>query len=167
MRLQGQNNAPLKMSGAFASFLLTSFLVMLSVLTLTAGVNAYASISDSTADNTNKRDALLYVIGKFRAMDGNATIKIDHNAADGDLIRFMQKFDDELYETRIYCSGGYLKELLCAVSDPFNPEDGELLIKADAIYVTGSEPNFQVTVKVNGDQSAVGYVCAHSLMEAP
>ena len=167
MRTQAKRNAPLQLGGAFASFLLAALLLTLSLLTLTAGVKAYASISDSADENTNRRDALLYVIGKFRAMDGNAEIRIDHNAADGDLIRFVQEYDGETYETRIFCSDGYMKELLCAQSDPFDPEGGETLVRAKALYIAGSGPDYQVTVVMSDGQSAVGYVCAHSLMEAP
>ena len=161
--MRREKEAPLRMAGGFAAFVLAALLTLMATLTLAAGARAYVSVRDLAAANARKRDSLLYVIGKFRALDGRAEIVVSDNGETGDMLTFIQTIEDERYETRIFCLDGELREQFCAYGAALS--EGEPLAGAVSLSIAPGTP-YTVKITAADGSETTGYVCLDSSGEA-
>ncbi len=125
-------------SGFFVFCLIGLFAVLATTLTL-VGINAYRSVYEASAGNSEGQIALSYLRGKVRAYDGAGRVVVE--TMDGlDVLCLRETIDGEMYETRIYCADGGLREYFCAVGDAFDPSLGEGLTELRSLAMRFEEP---------------------------
>ena len=61
-----------------------------------------------------------------------------------------QTIDGEVYLTRIYCYGGFLRELFCAEDAVFAPADGEEILPAESLQL--SIEGYLLAVQLDGQE---------------
>lgn len=125
-------------SGFFVFCLIALFAVLATLLTL-FGIRAYRSVYDASAMNGESQTVLSYIVNKVHSGDraGGVTI-LDGKGAQALAIR--EPLDDGVYETRVYCYGGSLREYFCEPGDEFDPEYGEELTSLKALRFEWEEP---------------------------
>lgn len=96
---------------------------------LLTGAKVYRNLTAEGQGTYAERTCAQYVASKVRqARSGDA---VDVSTVDGtDVISFTEELDGETYVTRVYCSDGWLRELLTFEDSEFFPEDGEKIIEA-------------------------------------
>lgn len=118
----------------FFVFMLIVLFCCLSMVLIALGTQAYHSISIETQDNLQVRTSLNYVMNRIRSMDELENIRIE-SFASGDAIIFVQQYDDEQYELRIFCTDGELREQFTSADVAFDPEDGVRLADLERMNV--------------------------------
>jgi len=70
--------------------------------------------------------------------------------ADGtELLTLTEVIDGQPYLTRLYCHDGYLRELFSCAENDFFPEDGEMVLPAQAMDLSLNDGLLSVTITVN------------------
>ncbi len=144
-----------ELSGLFALLLFGVFAVsILSVLLTGSGV--YNRIVDRDRDAYERRTAAQYVATKVRqAKDGGSVSVTDFGGESA--ITLTDRYGDYVFITRIYCHDGWICELFTEGSgdtgdenDGFSPEDGEKIIRADALSASVGDGILNVELTESG-----------------
>jgi hypothetical protein len=61
-----------------------------------------------------------------------------------------EDLDGEVYLTRVYCYGGYLRELSSAADAELSPEDGEQVLAADSLLVEDRGNALWLQLEIDG-----------------
>ncbi len=125
-------------SQAYGIVLIALFAV-LSMLLVALGSQNYVKTANAAQQNTQSRDTLNYVLNKVRVMDGEAALSIREQEG-VEMLVFTQEIEGELYDTRIYCYNGYLRELFTAHEATHDLRSGEEIAKAQQLTVTPGDP---------------------------
>lgn len=131
--------------GLFIFCLIALFAVLAVTLTLT-GMKAYQSVSEASAGNSEAQIVLSYLLNKTHAMDASGSASIQEE----DGIQYLclnERWDDEVYQTRIYAMDGQMLEYYCGAEDPFKPELGDPLADVQELSFAMESPRL-VTVTV-------------------
>lgn len=141
-------------SGLFVFCLLCMFALLAATLTL-VGINAYRSVNQVATSNSEHQIALSYLVNKLHAFDRAGGIFVMES--DGmQVLCLRETFDDELYETRIFCTDGSLCEYFCAASEPFDVEMGMPLTQAAGLGIDVKTPNLVLIEVIREDGSLSG-----------
>lgn len=117
-------------SGAFVFLLLGVFAVFSTFMVLLGG-QLYRNIVEETEVHNDRRVLGSYVSNIVRGNDAASVVRVQN--IDGvDVLGFCWDVDGDLYETRIYCYDGALRELYTAAEQEFNPDYGEIICQARA-----------------------------------
>ena len=101
---------------------------------LLTGADAYHRLAQRDQDSYDRRTAGQYLSTRVRQGDRLGAVAV--GSFDGaDALIFTEEIDGERYETKVYCYDGYLRELFAAEGGDFVPEDGEKVLKAQALTV--------------------------------
>lgn len=103
----------------------------LSVALIALGGQAYRSILNAADENAQRRASVGYVVGRVHAFDSLDAIRVERMNVDGQHIEALilsELIDDEVYETRIYCADGRLREQFVSADTALeSAEDGEAI----------------------------------------
>ena len=143
-------------SSLFVFCLIAVFALLATVLTL-FGIRAYRSVYDASAGNSESQTALSYLVNKLHSADRAQGVEI---RAEGgrDVLVLAEPLDGTIYETRIYCDGGSLREYFCEQGEPFDAELGEELASLNALRLTLEKPWL---IRVELDQPDGRQLSAH------
>ena len=102
---------------------------------LLTGADAYRRLAERDSASYDSRTASQYLATRVHQADVSGGVRTEnfHGAA---ALVFTEEIDGERYETRVYCSGGYLRELFTAAGGDFLPEDGEKILEAERLEVS-------------------------------
>ena len=100
---------------------------VLSVLLTGAGV--YSRLTQRDQDAYDRRTCVQYLATKVRQAPSGAQVSVG-SFGDGDALIVSEEIDGLPYLTRVYCCGGWLRELFSSAGDSFAPEDGEKILPA-------------------------------------
>lgn len=103
---------------------------LLAVLLTGAGV--YRNLTEKGAEDCNRRTAAMYLTTRVRQ---SQTLTVE-GFGGCDALTIREEIAGETYLTRIYCHGGFLRELFCAEGADLSPEDGEKILQADALFLS-------------------------------
>lgn len=132
------------MFGVFASCVL---------LVLLTGAKAYDSLILREEESYSLRTASQYVATRFRQGDSTGAITVS-DFGGIDALCLSSDIDGRQFITRVYCHGGYLKELFTAADGDFEPEDGEQLIALEDMSLELSNGVLKaVLTEADGDVS--------------
>lgn len=109
-------------SSLFAFLLLGLFALSCVFLTV-LGARAYRGSTAVSADHNTDRILSSYIRSMVRAMD-EADVISTENIDGTQTLTLTETYDGEKYVTRLYCSGGKLREWFSAVAYPFESENG-------------------------------------------
>ena len=111
--------------------LFTVFAVCILAVLLT-GADVYQRLSERDQDSYDQRTAGQYLATRVRQADRLGAVHVaDFQGVDA--LVFTEEIDGALYETRIYCYDGYLRELFAEAGGEFVPEDGEKVLEAQVL----------------------------------
>jgi hypothetical protein len=138
--------------GLFIFCLIALFAVLAVTLTLT-GMRAYQSVSESSADNSEAQIVLSYLLNKTHAMDSTGSVSIqEENGVE--FLCLNERWDDEVYQTRIYALDGQMLEYYCGAEDEFRPELGDPLADVQELSFRMLEPRLLLVSVILPDGNA-------------
>jgi hypothetical protein len=125
-----------KTESLLALLLLGLFAVCI-LLVLLSGTEIYRGLTERSRTGYESRTAAQYLATRLRQGDAALSVRLaDFGGADA--LVLTQNVDGILYETRVYCSGGYLRELFIREGTPCAPEDGEAILPLKSMDMTMS-----------------------------
>lgn len=110
----------------FAAFAVCVLIVLL------CGARSYNALVQRGEENFRQRTAAQYVATRVRQAE-NLTVT-DFGGCDA--LTISEQIGGEVYLTRVYCCGGYLRELFCAADADLSPGDGEKIIEAGSLCLS-------------------------------
>ena len=136
---------------ALAPLLLFAVFASCVALILLFGADIYRNLSQRDQDNYQRRTAVQYVTTRIRQSDAEGMVFIgDFYEAtpntSGDTLFICEELDGKTFYTRIYCSGGYLRELFGDSTLEFAPEDGEIILQAQQMCLSTVDDTVSVTL---------------------
>lgn len=108
-----------------------------SVSVLMYGTKVYKSVTEKTNENYSLRTGLIYLSNKIKAADKSSIYMDTYQKVD--MLVIPEEIEGQMYETRIYCYNGQLREIFTDVGNDI-PLDGGLYI-TDMKNLTISEKN--------------------------
>lgn len=107
----------------FTLFALCVLLVLLS------GARVYRNLVARGSESYEARTAVQYIATRVRQGE---TVGVE-NFGGCDALVLREQINGRTYATRVYCHGGYLRELFSAEEARLAPEDGEKVIEAESV----------------------------------
>lgn len=141
-----------------AVFVLLMFAVLAACVmaVLLTGAKSYKSIVERDKQRFDSRACLAYIETNLRAADSAGCVSVGGfdggGAEEGDTLHLSEEIDGERYETRIYCFGGYLRELFTQEGADFEPEDGEKVLASKGLELSLDSDAGLLTVTVTGGE---------------
>lgn len=108
-----------------------------SVSVLMYGTKVYKSVTEKTDENYSLRTGLIYLSNKIKAADKSSIYMDTYQKVD--MLVIPEEIEGQMYETRIYCYNGQLREIFTDVGNDI-PLDGGLYI-TDMKNLTITEKN--------------------------
>lgn len=102
-----------------------------TLTTLLAGAKAYSRLTQRDKLAYDRRTCVQYVAARVRGADSANVISIEKFGDSDALV-----LNGDGYITRIYCCGGYLRELYCNENRYAKPEEGERIIEAESLRLS-------------------------------
>ena len=134
------------MGGLLALLLLGVFGVCgLSVLLTGAG--AYRGLAERDREAYSWRTAAQYLTTKVRQADQWNGVSVE-NFGGRDALALTEEIGGEDYVTRVYCDGGYIRELFSSADADLAPEDGEKIIEADALKFSPGPADREIIAEI-------------------
>ena len=137
-----QHNRSRSAGGAVTSWFVLVLVVLfisLSAALIVLGAQAYRVIERHTEENAQRRTSVGYVLNRVAALDGIADMRVEKavlNGQETSVLVFSECFEDELYETRLYCADGLLREQFVPAEIPLaDPEDGEAICELNRFLI--------------------------------
>ncbi len=126
--------------------------VVICVLLVSIGSNAYKTMSDRQTNNNMARTTLSYITNKVRQCSGNESITIEEKNG-VKILNIHNKSDANDYSTLIFYRNGYLKEATVLANDDYTLDFGSNLIQLKGFDMSISQDGATlfVTVVDNND----------------
>lgn len=110
------------------------FAVCILAVLLTSA-DAYRRLAERDEQSYDYRVATQYLATRVR--QGDEAGKVFVETFDGvDALVLREEIDGAVYETRVYCYEGYLRELFAGEGESFTAGDGEQILQAESMAVT-------------------------------
>lgn len=132
-------------SGTFV-FLLLGIFAVLSTGMVLLSVQAYHSAEERSGEHNGARILSSYVRSMLRAEDGYADV-YTIPGEESDQLVLEHDYDGDIYLTRIYCSGGKLREWFYHGDTPFVPEEGEVVCDAQELRAEEEDGRIMVWIQ--------------------
>lgn len=133
-----------QIDGLLALALLGLFAVCILAVLL-SGARTYRRLAARDDAAYDRRTAVQYVATKVRQADRIGSVAVEEFGGVQALL-LREELEGELYETRIYCHDGYLRELFTVADSGLLPEDGEKILPAQAFSVALETPGDRLRV---------------------
>ena len=118
----------------FIPLVVFTLLAVCVLAVLLTGAGIYNRLTDQGQVQYDRRTLSRYLTTRIRQADAAGQLSLGE-FGEGDAILLREELDIEVYLTRIYCHGGYLRELFTPENGSFSPEDGEKLLPAQDLQV--------------------------------
>ena len=146
--MNGKGQIGHTISGTFV-FLLLGIFAVCSTGMVVLSIQAYHSAEERSQEHNDARILASYVRSMLRAEDGYASVYM-LPGQDSDQLVLEHDYDGDIYLTRIYCSGGNLREWFYNAQTPFVPDEGEAI--CDALELRANTEGGLVTVRIRSPQ---------------
>lgn len=121
----------LKITSLAALLVFTAF-TLCALLVLLTGARVYRGVADRAQTRSDASTAVRYLTTRVHQADSADGLFLE-SFGDGQALVLCSKIDGESYETRIYCSDGWLCELFSAQGAGLSPEDGEQILPVEGL----------------------------------
>lgn len=119
---------------------------------LLTGAGAYKRLVNRQQEAYAERTVPGYITTKIRQADAEDTVRLAEFCG----VEALEIAEAEGYITRIYCYGGYLRELFSASEGAFEPEDGQKILEAEQISFSMTNGCLEVVVTTeNGEKTTL------------
>lgn len=123
--------------GALLSFTL---LAMCLLAVLLGGVRVYRGLAERGQESFQRRTAMEFLETRLRQADSAGSVWLGAfdgtEDREGDTLFLRETLEGEDYWTRVYCWNGQLRELFAPADGDCRPEDGEVLLPAEALRLS-------------------------------
>ena len=127
------------------------FAVCILAVLLTSA-DAYRRLAERDEQSYDHRVATQYLATRVRQGDEAGRVFVE--TFDGvDALVLQEEIDGEVYETRVYCYEGYLRELFAGEGEAFAAGDGEQILKAESMAL--SLENQVITAEITDSDGQV------------
>lgn len=116
-------------------------LCVLSVLL--TGARVYRNLNARDQTSYDRRTAVQFLATKVRQAPSTVSVA---PFGDGEALVLEEEIEGETYLTRLYCHDGSLRELFANADDSFEPQDGEVILPAQAMALELEEGLLSVTL---------------------
>lgn len=142
------------LSGLIVLVLFGVFAVCILAVLL-SGTSVYNRLVERDENAFDDRTAAQYLTTRIHSAVNAEAVSV--TSVDGsDAIRIMESYDDEEFQTLLYCREGWLYELFTMADGEVDPEAGERVLPADSIQ--GSITNDLLRIQLhdkNGEQTVL------------
>lgn len=114
------------------------------LVVLLYGAGSYRALVQRGEESFRLRTCTQYVA--TRVLQAETVTVADFDGCPA--LQLSEQVDGTVYVTRVYCCGGYLRELFCAEGAALSPDDGEKLLPAADLQL--SLEGDLLTVSVDG-----------------
>lgn len=114
------------------TMLLLFFLAISALFTILFGAKLYENIGGRMEENFSSTTSLSYISNKVRQGDRAGQIYVE-NIEGTEVLTLVEKYDEDVYNTYIYCKDGKLKELFCKEGSGLGLEDGMDIMELSGI----------------------------------
>ena len=128
---------------------------------LLTGAEVYGRLADRTQMQFDQRTAARYITTRVRQSDVAGDIRVEDFGGYSSLV-FQEQIEGQLYETRIYCYEGYVRELFVSAEGVFLPEDGEKVLKAKDLEFVWDGNILTVYITLNDQKNQKIQLYLHS-----
>lgn len=139
-----------KLTALLALTAFTLFSVCILVVLLT-GAEGYRKLTEQGEADHARRTAAGYLTTRVRQAEAVRT----EGFGGCDALVLEETVDGERYLTRVYCHGGWLRELYTARGSTVSPEDGEKLLEAQKLTLSRKDSLLQTELTLNGGETLV------------
>ena len=139
------------LAGVFVLLVFTVFMVSV-LLILLSGADTVQKLTNRDQQTYSQRTAVQYLATRVRQADRRGTVRTDEAEGTSVLI-LTEEIEGAEYCTMVYCYDGYLRELFAAQGEPFAAEDGEQVLRAEAL--TLSLENQVITAEITDSDGQV------------
>nr|WP_315023095.1 DUF4860 domain-containing protein [uncultured Aminipila sp.] len=122
MKNKGNYNKGQSVQFLFTMVLLFS-LGISALFTILFGAGIYENIGDRMNENFSSTTALSYISNKVKQNDKAGMISVE-KLEGVPALKLVEVYDEEVYNTLIYCRDGKLKELFCRDDSGLTLDDG-------------------------------------------
>ena len=112
------------------------------LLVLLSGADVYRRLTVTGEAQYARRTAAQYITTRIRQA---ASVEVSEFSG-LDTLQFRETVDGRDYLTRVYCHDGFLWELFTSEDGQFLPEDGEKLLKAEALSLSLEDGLLQIAI---------------------
>jgi len=131
-------------TGPAALLVFTVFALCLLSVLLT-GARIYQRLHLRSEESWQQRTAAQYITTRLRQADRSGALSVESFGGE-DALLLRREISGEMYETYIYCSGGYIRELFAAAGSGLAPEDGERILPARAMNFTRTDHALEAVI---------------------
>lgn len=124
----------------FAAFAVCVLIVLLY------GARVYQNLVQRGEESFEVRTATQYVSTRVRQAENVAVTDFEGCEA----LTIREQIEGSTYVTRVYCYGGYMRELYCAEKAALSPEAGEKVMPVESLHF--SVEDGLLTASINGRQ---------------
>ena len=158
--------------GAVTAWVVLALMLLfagLSVALIALGGQAYRSILRAADENTQRRASVGYVIERIRAYDSEGDVFVRRTLVDEeevDVLVLKEIIEGDVYETRIYCAGGKLREQFVAADVPLeSAEDGETIASLERFTATMQPGWVELVFGYLNEEEDIVHAVLHSAQE--
>lgn len=116
----------------FMTLAVFTLLAVCILAVLVAGAGIYSRLTEQGSAGFDSRTIIRYLTTRVRQADAQGQLSLEEFAGSPAIV-LREELEGEVYLTRIYCQGGYLRELFSPENGRFSPEDGEKLLPLQAL----------------------------------
>lgn len=126
----------------FAVFMVCVLFVLLS------GADTVQRLTDRDQRTYDHRTAVQYIATRVHQADRSGAVSVE----DATLV-LTEEINGQLYQTRVYCHEGYLREMFCPTGAALAPEFGEEILPMQDFRVTCQDDLLRVTIVMADDST--------------
>ena len=121
------------------------------LLVLLTGADVYRRLTERGRESYVERTVPQYISTRIRQADAAGRISVG-TIGEIQALELREEIDGAAYVTRIYCHGGYLRELFSAEAITLKPEDGEQIMPAEEVEFVLQDGMLKVMVLTETDR---------------
>lgn len=121
--------------GSLGALLLFGVFAVLLLMILLSGADLYQSLTERDRANYDRHTAAQYLATRVRQADADGRVRVEEFHGMTALVA-EERIGGSVYETRIYCYDGYLRELFATADYEAAPEDGEKVLPMTSLDLT-------------------------------
>ena len=126
--------------GGLLVLLLTAVFAVCVLSVLLTGAEIYERLVRRGERNYDSRTGIQYVASRVRRADRMGAVSVG-SVGGQDALFLSEEIGGAVYETVIYFGDGYIRELFVEEGYDLQPEDGEKLLRAEALRVSPAGPD--------------------------